>query len=212
MEETKEYEKNLKEGEILFKEGDVGDEMYLIKSGKIKISKGGGDIEKTLAFLKEGDFFGEMAIIDGSPRSASATAVEETKLVITEKTSFTAQVKKNPLIEYLIETLIKRLRTTDEQIKFLLIKNEERRVVAMLLTKIKDDSIQSDKGIQIKTPFSYSFFGNLVGIKEKEARDIFDSLVNSKLIRIEVDKLYVKSEENLEEYLRYISLKEKFGR
>ena len=49
MEEAKEYEKTLKPGEILFKEGDVGEEMYLIKSGKIKISKGGGDIEKTVS-------------------------------------------------------------------------------------------------------------------------------------------------------------------
>lgn len=212
MEEKKEYEKTLKPAEVLFKEGDVGDEMYLIKSGRIKISKGGGDIEKTLAFLKEGDFFGEMAVIDGSPRSATAVAVEETKLVIIDKASFTAQVKKNPLIEYIIETLIKRLRTADEQIKFLLIKNEERRVVAMLLTKVKEDSVQTDKGILIKTPFSYDFFGNLVGINEERAKEIFGRIEGSGLIKIEGDKLYVKSKEDMEEYLRYISLKEKFER
>jgi len=63
------------EGEIIFEEGAIGDELYLIFSGTIKISKKGrGGRQETLAHLKEGTFFGEMAILDGEGRSARATA------------------------------------------------------------------------------------------------------------------------------------------
>ena len=66
------YEKTLEAGETLFREGDEGDQMYLIKSGKIRIVKemSKGE-EKTLAVLEAGAFFGEMAVLDKRPRSAS---------------------------------------------------------------------------------------------------------------------------------------------
>ncbi len=210
MEELKEFEKVLKPGEVLFREGDPGDEMYLIKSGKIKIIKGGGDVEKTLAYLKEGDFFGEMAIIDESPRSATAIAVEETRLVIIDREAFRNQVKKSPLIEYILETLTRRLRATDEQIKFLLIKNEEKRLVSMLLAKAKEEGIECEKGILIKTPFSYENFGDLIGVDEEKGKDLIQKLVRLNLIKLEGKQVIVRSLEDLEEYFRYISLRERF--
>lgn len=129
--------RKLNAGEALFHEGDVGDAMYLIRQGKIKIIKGRGDEEKVLAVLKEGDFFGEMAVIDGSPRSASAFAVDEVALLMIDKETFHAKTKENPLISYILETLSRRLRAADEQIKLLMIKSEERRVIALLLTRVR---------------------------------------------------------------------------
>ncbi len=210
MEKTLEFEKVLKPGEILFREDDPGDRMYLIKSGKIKITKGGGDVEKTLAYLKEGDFFGEMAIIDESPRSATAIAVDETRLVIIDREAFRNQVKKSPLIEYILETLTHRLRATDEQIKFLLIKNEEKRLVSMLLTKVKEEGVECEKGILIKTHFSYENFGDLIGVDQQKGKDLIQKFVRSGLIEIEGEHVIVKSLEDLEEYFRYISLRERF--
>jgi CRP/FNR family cyclic AMP-dependent transcriptional regulator len=209
-EEKSGYEKQLNTGEVLFKDGDPGDEMYLIKSGKVRISKPAGDVEKTLAVLKEGDFFGEMSVIDGSPRSATATAIEPTELVIFDREVFMNQVRENPLIEYVLHTLIKRLRETDEQIKYLLIKNEEKRLIAMLLTKAREGT-QTDKGILINFSFSYDALADLVGATEEKTKSIIDNLTKTKLLVIESDKIYVQNQRNLEEYLSYITLKEKFG-
>ncbi len=142
-------EKTLNPGEALFHEGDKGDVMYLIKEGQIKITKGKGPDERVLAVLKEGDFFGEMAIIDGSPRSASATAISKTSLLVIDKETFKAKIRENPLIEYILETLTKRLRNTDEQIKLLTIKSEERRVVAYIVTKAKEIGKSTAEGIEI---------------------------------------------------------------
>ncbi len=209
-EEKSGFEKQLNTGEVLFKDGDRGDEMYLIKSGKIRISKSAGEVEKTLAVLKEGDFFGEMSVIDGSPRSATATAIEPAELVIFDREVFMNQVRENPLIEYVLHTLIRRLREADEQIKFLLIKNEEKRLIAMLLTKAREGT-QTDKGILIDFSFSYENLADLVGTTVEKTKSIVDNLLKTKLIIIESDKIYVDNQRSLEEYLSYITLKEKFG-
>lgn len=209
-EEKTGYEKQLNTGEVLFKDGDPGDEMYLIKSGKIRISKPAGDVEKTLAVLKEGDFFGEMSVIDGSPRSATATAIEPAELVIFDREVFMNQVRENPLIEYVLHTLIRRLRETDEQIKYLLIKNEEKRLIAMLLTKAREGT-QTDKGLLVGMSFSYDTLADIVGTTEEKTKEIIGNLLKGRLVEIEGDKLYVSNQRNLEEYLSYITLKEKFG-
>ncbi len=209
-EEKSGFEKQLNTGEVLFKDGDRGDEMYLIKSGKIRISKSAGEVEKTLAVLKEGDFFGEMSVIDGSPRSATATAIEPAELVIFDREVFMNQVRENPLIEYVLHTLIRRLRDADEQIKFLLIKNEEKRLIAMLLTKAREGT-QTDKGILIDFSFSYENLADLVGTTIEKTKSIVDNLLKTNLITIKSDKIYINNQRNLEEYLSYITLKEKFG-
>ena len=167
-------------------------------------------MKKTLAVLKEGDFFGEMSVIDGSPRSATATAIEPAELVIFDREVFMNQVRENPLIEYVLHTLIKRLRATDEQIKYLLIKNEEKRLIAMLLTKAREGT-QTDKGTLINFLFSFESLADLVGTTEEKIKSIIDNLLKANLIIVESDKLYVQNQRNLEEYLSYITLKEKFG-
>lgn len=202
-------EKKLNPGDILFKEGDKGNMMYLIREGKIKITKGEGEEERTLAVLKDGDFFGEMAIIDGSPRSASAIAVTPTSLLIIDENTFKAKLKENPLIEYVLSTLAKRLRTTDEQIKMLTIKSEERRVVAYIITKAKESGKTIDEGIDI-SPFSFENLGHITGIDESKVRNYVQKLEQANLLTQKGNSVVIKGVEVLDEYLRYIALKEKF--
>jgi CRP/FNR family cyclic AMP-dependent transcriptional regulator len=202
-------EKKLNPGDILFKEGDRGRVMYLIREGKIKITKGAGEEERTLAVLKDGDFFGEMAIIDGSPRSASAIAVTPTSLLIIDEETFKTKLKENPLIEYVLGTLAKRLRTADEQIKMLTIKSEERRVVAYIITQAKESGNTVDEGIEISS-FSYEVLAHITGMDESKVRKYIQKLEQANLLRQKGDSIVIKGIEVLDEYLRYIALKEKF--
>jgi CRP/FNR family cyclic AMP-dependent transcriptional regulator len=202
-------EKKLNPDETLFREGDKGDVMYLIRDGKIKITKGSGDDEKVLAVLKEGDFFGEMAIIDGSPRSASAIAATSVSLLVIDKETFKSKIRENPLIEYVLETLTKRLRTTDEQIRLLTIKSEERRVVAYIITKAKESGKKTDKGIEI-SPFSFESFAHITGIDESKLKNYVNNLQKANLVSLTENAIIIKGVEDLDDYLRYIALKEKF--
>jgi len=202
-------EKRLQPGEVLFNEGDIGEIMYLIREGKIKITKGKGDEEKTLAVLKEGDFFGEMAIIDGSPRSAGAVAITPVSLLVIEKESFKDKLRANPLIDYVLETLTRRLRTADEQIRLLTIKSEERRVLAHIITKAKETGKETATGIEI-TPFSFENLAHITGISESKVKDYVNKLVQVNLVMLRENSLTIRAIADLDDYLRYIALKEKF--
>lgn len=204
-------EKKLESGEVLFNEGEKGDVMYLIREGKIKITKGKGEDEKVLAILKEGDFFGEMAIIDGSPRSAGAIAASTVSLLVIDKETFKSKIKENPLIEYVLETLSRRLRTTDEQIRLLTIKSEERRIVAYIITKAKETGTKTDAGIEIPG-FSYENVTHITGIEQEKVEKYVKNLQLARLMSLKDDVLTIKAVEDLDEYLRYIALKEKFAR
>lgn len=119
-------EKRVKKNELVFKEGDTGDAFYLIILGSVRISTivpGVG--EEALTILKEGEYFGEMALIDDAPRSASAIANEDTLLILIEKDNFRKLLAKNTEIAYKLlwvftKTLSARLRKTDEQLKSIL--------------------------------------------------------------------------------------------
>jgi len=202
-------EKQMQPGEVLFNEGDRGEIMYLIREGKIKITKGKGDEEKTLAVLKEGDFFGEMAIIDGSPRSAGAVAVTPVSLLVIDKESFKEKLRENPLIEYMLETLTRRLRVADEQIRLLTIKSEERRVLAHIITKAKETGRETEGGTEV-SPFSFESLANITGISETKVKDYVNKLVQVNLVTLRENTLIIRGIGDLDDYLRYIALKEKF--
>ncbi|MDQ6765971.1 MAG: cyclic nucleotide-binding domain-containing protein [Verrucomicrobiota bacterium] len=105
--------RELTEGEVIFREGDPGDSLYLIGEGSVQISKlGRGGNQETLAFIKSGNFFGEMALLDGEPRSAMATAAENTILgTVTEQTfQHILELAPNRLHMNFLRSVSERLR------------------------------------------------------------------------------------------------------
>jgi len=109
---------HFKKGTVLFHEGDEGEEMYIIQSGKVAIKKRVPHGETTLAVLEKGDFFGEMAILERQPRSASATMLEDGDLIVISGEIFGDMIKSNP--EVAVRMLRKqsiRLRETNRQLQ-----------------------------------------------------------------------------------------------
>ena len=93
---TEKFGTTFQPGEVIFCEYEPGDSFYLIKSGQVKISKVVLETEKMLDILQPGDIFGEMAIIEDAPRSATATAVDEVKMLVFRKENFEVILKTNP--------------------------------------------------------------------------------------------------------------------
>lgn len=106
-------------GALLFRAGSRGDAMYLIEEGRVRIhvrDAGGDDV--TLADLGRGDFFGEMAILDGKPRSADATVTEDARLAVLTRDDFLGFVRANPDVALrMLSAVTKRLRNTDELLR-----------------------------------------------------------------------------------------------
>ena len=106
------------EGHVLFREGDHGEDMYIVQSGKVAIKKKVRDGETVLAVLEKGDFFGEMAMLERLPRSASAEMQEAGDLIVISGDMFGDMIKSNP--EIAVRMLRKqsiRLRDTNKQLE-----------------------------------------------------------------------------------------------
>lgn len=118
--------KSFKKDEIIFNEGDKGDAFYVVLKGSIRISTFVPNVgEEALAILKKGNYFGEMALIDNAPRSASAIANEDTILLKITDANFRNLLVSDHNIAYkllweLVKTLSKRLRETDSKLKTIL--------------------------------------------------------------------------------------------
>lgn len=129
-------ERKYQRGSIVFFEDEPGETIYIIKNGTIKIyiiSEQDGK-EKILSILQPGDYFGEMAILDGYGRSATAQSLEDSVLLIIYKNDFVKLLKESTEISHgIIYNLIHRLRETNLQIKELVFMNVRQRMVRTLL-------------------------------------------------------------------------------
>ena len=108
-----------KTGAVLFRAGDEGDAMYLIEEGKVRICVRAQDgNEVTLTELGRGDFFGEMVLLDGKPRSADARVAEDARLAVLSREHFLSFVRTNPNVALeMLTALTNRLRHTDELLR-----------------------------------------------------------------------------------------------
>jgi CRP-like cAMP-binding protein len=117
--------KHFDEGTVLFEEGDGGEELYIIRAGKVAIKKRVPHGEITLAILEKGDFFGEMAMLEHIPRTAAAEMAESGKLIVINSEVFGDMIKANPEIAVrMLRKYSLRLRETTKQIEDLAAKAE----------------------------------------------------------------------------------------
>lgn len=115
------YAAEYKAGDFIFREGDLGTEMYIINEGKVEILNVVGDEEQVLAVLEKGDFFGEMSVLEDLPRAATARAATDVRLLQINGSTFDQLLQGNPEIAVrMMRKLSRRLRETDEMIKSLL--------------------------------------------------------------------------------------------
>ncbi len=119
------YTVSFDKGEKVFEEGDLGTEMYIIKSGRVRVEKDIGGETKELAVFGKGDFFGEMSLLENEPRSATIVCLEDCKLVKINKAMFDEMIRKN------IEIAVRMLRKFSARVR------ESNRMVEKLLDESK---------------------------------------------------------------------------
>ena len=113
-------EMRISAGELVFAEHDLGEEMYIVHSGKVIIFNESGGRENLLDSIRSGSYFGEMAIVDEQPRSASARGAEDSILLVLHRNDFRAAVHDYPDIAFeVMKEFIRRLRQADQRIRSL---------------------------------------------------------------------------------------------
>jgi CRP/FNR family cyclic AMP-dependent transcriptional regulator len=114
-------EKTVRANEVVFAEQDLGDEMYLVRSGRVSVLQDVGGEPTRVDVVTEGGHFGEMAIIDDSPRSATAVADEDSSLLVLHKNDFRSAVMDYPDIAFeVFRELTRRLRNSDARYRKLM--------------------------------------------------------------------------------------------
>jgi CRP-like cAMP-binding protein len=123
-------------GTTIYHEGDPGDALYVVVEGRVRISRiSGAGNEATLALMGPGDCHGELALFDGRPRSATATATTVTRTFVVSRDDFVNWVRERPAASLaLLETLSLRLRRTDETVTDLVFLDLPHRLAKHLLT------------------------------------------------------------------------------
>jgi CRP/FNR family transcriptional regulator, cyclic AMP receptor protein len=146
-------------GTALFRAGDDGDAMYLIESGRVRIAVTDEDKEEiVLAELARGDFFGEMAIIDGKQRSADAVIAEDAKLAVLSRDNFLRFIRNNPMVALeMLSATFSRLRTTDRML--------QQRVSRNVNEEQKKRMTLADRAADLIAEFggSWKFIGAAIG-------------------------------------------------
>jgi CRP-like cAMP-binding protein len=115
-------ERHLRKRQILFREGDRGEEMFIVRHGTILISKAvTGKVEQVLVRVEPSDFFGEMSLFDGSPRSATAQAETDVELLVLGRDSLQAMTETTPraaaaFFYAMVQVFMDRLRRSTQQV------------------------------------------------------------------------------------------------
>ncbi len=204
------FGKEIPRGTVLFREGEPGKEMYVLQSGKIAITKKVRDVEKILAVLGPGEFFGEMAIISNKPRNASATVEETARVLVIDPRTFEAMIRGNAEIAVrMIKKLAERLSDADAQIETLLLADPNSRIVQRLLHACQSRGRQSEDGVEVDFPVRD--LPRELAVGEPAIRFMLHRLERSGLIEVSGDKLTVRDTTRLFDFLRYLEMKWKFG-
>lgn len=197
-------------GTVLFREGDSGAEMYVIHEGSVQLTRGKGPLEKTLAILPAGEFFGEMAIVINRPRTATATVVESAKLLVLDATTFETMVRKNAEIALrIIKKLAHRLEAANSQIDILLRKEPNHRVVFAL--RAQAELSGRPEGPGIKVDWTLDELTHRVGLPAEEVEEVVARLRQARLVTEVSDGFIIPQVGRLQEYLEFLEMKDKFG-
>jgi CRP/FNR family cyclic AMP-dependent transcriptional regulator len=204
------FGKFVPKGTVLFKDGDSGTEMFIIQTGKVKISKNIGDQDKTLAVLPAGEFFGEMSILNNKPRSATAEVVEDSKLLVIDPKTFESMLRGNAEIAIrIIKKLSARLQETDNQLEALHIKDINRKIVYFLKRKAEQGGQKIPEGIKVNTNISQ--LAHDAALEEPKVAEIIDKLVKAKLLQVLPDGIVLHDITKLDKFLEFLAMKEQFG-
>ena len=172
------YVRTYDPGEVVFREGDQGAEMYLIVEGEVEIRKGtSGSAAKTLVSLHKGDLFGEMALIDHKLRSASAVTSSDTKLLALNAQLFDSMIEQNPdFSRKMIRILAKRVRSTNQIIQTVLSSNRENQIMRGIAEYAAEHGTSTFKGQRLNVEEFLRWASERLGISRSDIRKAMQKL------------------------------------
>jgi CRP/FNR family transcriptional regulator/CRP/FNR family cyclic AMP-dependent transcriptional regulator len=194
-------ERRFDRGQVIFYEGDLGGSLYIIVTGSVKIVIMADDgREHILGLLHQGDFFGEVSLIDGEPRSATAIALDNVSVVMISRDDFIRLLRENPEMSLkIMVTLCERLRKTDKHVESLAFLSAPGRVAQVLLNLAESHAPGQDKNITVSHKITRQEFASLAGTSRETLTRVLMDFQDDGLIKLEKNKIHIYDRLHLKE-------------
>jgi CRP/FNR family cyclic AMP-dependent transcriptional regulator len=195
---------HLKKGDVLFRKGDEGTTLYMITSGKIKIVRQSRDGDEViLAVLSAGDFCGEMALLDGLPRSADAVAIDETYLYSLNRKDFLAYVMHNEtVVRVILSALSKRLRRADDFLEDIFFLNVSGRLAKKLIDLAQTNGYREGQAEPVNVTVTQRDLSGMIGATRESVNKELRILREKELINISGNTILIRDLEALKQRIR----------
>ncbi|TMB59601.1 MAG: Crp/Fnr family transcriptional regulator [Chloroflexi bacterium] len=191
--------RSFKRGEMLFRKDDPGTHLYLVLAGAVKIALPSEFGQEALvAIMRGGDFFGELALFDGSPRSASATALEDTRAALLAREDFLSYLETHPAsVRVVLDVLAKTIRRLSDRVEDLIFLDVPSRVAKYLL-----DLAQQDGGAKLELTLTQDELAAFIGASRVSVNRVLGDLERREIIEIRRRHIVVKDPAKLAKEIR----------
>ena len=196
------FAKTFQKGDILFCEYEPGDTFYLIQSGRVEILKIVDDMQKTLDILEPGEIFGEMAILEEAPRSATALALDKVVALEFNRENFEVLMQGNPQIALkLLKLFSKRIYDQKRRFMILTLDDEEARVadVFLMLAEKQKISLEDVKTVELKV--TVDDIAHWAGMSPTNTREAINHFVSQRRVDLYEDRIVIK---NINDFSRFV--------
>lgn len=195
-----------KAGEVIFCEHEPGDAFYLIQQGKVKIVKIVGDIEKMLDTLNPGEFFGEMALLEEAPRSATILALTDVRLLEFNKANFEVLMQGQPqIVLNLLKLFAKRIY--DQKRRFMILKLDDVQArVADVFLMLDETSGKTPEPGETQRSFQTTpeDIAHWAAVSVNKATEVLNHFAAQRRIEIQQGKILVR---NIADFSRFVNSK-----
>jgi CRP-like cAMP-binding protein len=196
--------RSYRRGEVIFHHGDPAGALHIVKSGRVKIHSPSEEGEETvLTLYHEGECFGEMAALDGGPRSTSATAVEPTETLTLLREDLLALLREDAdLALAIIQELIARLRRTNASLEEAYYLSLDARMARRLLELAETQGRETADGVEVPFPLTQQDLAGMLGVTRVSVNRLLGTFQDDRLIRLNKGSFTVLDMEALRDRAR----------
>ena len=207
MDMFKRFARTFQKGEVLFCEYEPGDTFYLIQSGRVEILKIMGDIQKTVDILHPGELFGEMAILEEAPRSATAQALDKVVALEFNRENFEVLMQGNPQIALkLLKLFSKRIYDQKRRFMILTLDDPEAKVADVFLMLSENKRLEDPETDTIELESTVDDIAHWAGMTPAQCKEVINHFIAQRRIDVLTDKIVIK---NINDFARFVKSRRK---
>lgn len=194
--------RSIARGDIIFQKDDAGQSLFIVESGSVRIYMPGAQgTDLTLAVMNAGDFFGDMSLLDGRPRSASASALANTAVLSLERNDFTSLIRARPDAALaILAVLTERLRGSDQMASDLAFLDASGRLARKLLELAEHNGEPKGDGVLLNVRLTQEELANMIGVTRESVNRNLSMFRRQGLVGNDGRKIIIRRPDDLRSY------------